>query len=46
LGILTALITFGLMGTSGGYYLLATKFGMDKTFDKIIEYKMGVLAEK
>lgn len=40
LGILIALITFGLMGTSGGYYLLVTKFGTDKTFDKIMEYKI------
>ncbi|MBI4687951.1 MAG: cytochrome c [Nitrospirae bacterium] len=41
LGILIALITFGLMGTSGGYYLLVTEFGIDKTFDKMMEYKTG-----
>lgn len=40
IGLLIALITFGMVGTSGGYYLLVTKFGTDRTFDKIMEYKM------
>ena len=39
LGLLMAIITFGLVGTSGGYYLLVTKFGTDLTFDKIMQYK-------
>lgn len=39
LGLLMAIITFGLFGTSGGYYLLVTKFGTDLTFDKIMQYK-------
>ncbi len=39
LGLLIALITFGLVGTSGGYYLLVTKFGPDMTFDKSMQYK-------
>lgn len=39
LGLLIALITFGIVGTSGGYYLLVTKFGTDITFDKIMQYK-------
>lgn len=40
IGILIALITFGMVGTSGGYYLLASKFGTDKTFDTLMEYKL------
>jgi len=34
-GLLIALITFGLFGTSGGYYLLVTKFGTDKTLIRL-----------
>jgi mono/diheme cytochrome c family protein len=39
IGLLIALITFGMFGTSGGYYLLVANFGKDKKFDKIMEYK-------
>lgn len=39
LGLLIALITFGVVWTSGGYYLLVTSFGRDTTFDKIMQYK-------
>lgn len=39
IGLLIALLTFGMVGTSGGYYLLVTRFGTDNTFDKIMEYK-------
>ena len=39
LGLLIALITFGLVGTSGGYYFVVTKFGTDKTFDNAMGYK-------
>lgn len=45
-GLLIALITFGMFGTSGGYYLLVTKFGTDKTFNKIMEYKEKSSVEK
>ena len=45
-GLLIALITFGMFSTSGGYYLLVTKFGTDKTFNKIMEYKEKVSVEK
>jgi len=38
-GLLIALITFAMVGTSGGYYLLITKSGTDMTFDKIMQYK-------
>lgn len=44
-GLLIALITFGLFGTSAGYYLLVTKFGTYKTFDKLMEYKQKGLTE-
>jgi len=39
LGILIALITFGMVGTSGGYYLLVTEFGTDLSAVKKLEYK-------
>lgn len=40
LGILIALITFGMVGTSGIYYLLVTEFGSSRNFDKIMKSKM------
>jgi len=39
IGLLIALITFGMFGTSGGYYLLVSNLGRDVKFDKIMEYK-------
>ena len=45
-GLLIALVTFGVVGTSGGYYLLVTKFGTDMTFDKIMQYKKRGTQEK
>ncbi len=39
IGLLIALITFGMFGTSGGYYLLVANFGKDVRFEKIMEYK-------
>ncbi len=45
LGILIALITFGMVGTSGGYYLLITKFGTDVIFKKIVNEKKRVSKE-
>ncbi|MBM4141355.1 MAG: hypothetical protein FJ242_07745 [Nitrospira sp.] len=39
IGLLIALITFGMVGTSGGYYLIITKFGTEKTFYKVTDYK-------
>ena len=39
LGLIMAITTFGLVGTSGGYYLLVTRFGTDMAFDKIMQYK-------
>jgi len=44
LGLLIALITFAMVGTSGGYYLLITKFGTDdKTFAKTVEEKKFII---
>jgi|Deesub1362A_J573_1020465.scaffolds.fasta_scaffold24173_1 cytochrome c2/uncharacterized membrane protein len=39
IGLLIALITFGMFGTSGGYYLLVSRFGKDVRFERIVEYK-------
>ncbi len=39
IGPTIALIALGMIGTSGGYYLLVTKFHTDPTFDEIREYK-------
>ncbi len=39
IGPTIALIALGMIGTSGGYYLLVTKFHTDTTFDEIREYK-------
>lgn len=39
IGPTIALIALGMIGTSGGYYLLVTKFHADPTFDEIREYK-------
>jgi len=43
IGILIALLTFGMFATSGGYYLLITKFGADKAFSMIKEPQKEVL---
>lgn len=39
IGPTIALVALGMIGTSGGYYLLVTKFHTDTTFDEIREYK-------
>ena len=40
LGIIITVITFNMVFSSGGYYLLATRGGTDKTFDTIYQMKM------
>lgn len=40
IGILIALITFGMVATSGGYYLIVTEFGTDQRVAKILQSKM------
>ena len=42
IGILIALLTFGMIGTSAGYYLLITNFGTDILFKKAVEEKSGL----
>lgn len=42
IGILIALLTFGMIGTSGGYYLLVTKLGTDVLLKKSAEEKKGI----
>jgi hypothetical protein len=44
--VLIALLTFGLVGTSAGYYFLVTEFGKDRTFEKIMEYKKNLHIER
>ena len=45
IGILIALLTFGMIGTSAGYYLLITNFGTDILFKKAVEEKRGLAKE-
>jgi mono/diheme cytochrome c family protein len=45
-GLLIALLTFGMVWTSGGYYFLVTSFGTDVSFDKIMQYKSKGLSAK
>jgi hypothetical protein len=45
IGILIALLTFGMIGTSGGYYLLITKLGTDVLMKKGVEEKKEVQKE-
>lgn len=37
IGLLISLLTFGMVGTSAGYYLAVTKFGQDETFRKVMD---------
>lgn len=47
IGLLIGLITFGMVGTSGGYYLLITKFGTDKLSPGPLSYtKKEVLTDE
>ncbi len=38
-GLLIALLTFGLVGTSAGYYIAVSQFGFDKAVEKVMERK-------
>ncbi len=42
IGLIIAIATFGMVGTSGGYYLLITKFGREKAPDKTIEKQLKI----
>jgi cytochrome c2 len=39
IGILISVLTFLMVGISGGYYMVVTNFGSDQSFDKILKYK-------
>jgi cytochrome c2 len=39
LGPVIALLAFGMIAVSGGYYFLVTRFHTDTTYDEIVEYK-------
>lgn len=41
LGLLVALLTFGMVATSAGYYLLITKLGIERQIEKITEAPKG-----
>jgi cytochrome c2 len=38
-GLLMAFLTFGMVGTSAGYYMLASGFGTDRSVDRILMYR-------
>jgi hypothetical protein len=39
IGILIAILSFIMIGSSSAYYFVITKFGTDMTYDKIIQYR-------
>jgi cytochrome c2 len=39
IGLVIAILSFGMVGTSGGYYLFSTKFGTDREIGEVIEQK-------
>ncbi len=45
-GLSIALITFGIVGSSAGYYLIVSRLGTDVSFDKIIQYKKWAASQK
>jgi hypothetical protein len=45
IGILIALLTFGIIGTSGGYYLLITKFGTEVFLKKEIPKEANIIVK-
>lgn len=45
IGILIALLTLGMIGTSGGYYLLVSKFGTDILSKKQVEERKEIPKE-
>ncbi|MBI5664657.1 MAG: cytochrome c [Nitrospirae bacterium] len=45
-GLLIALITFGMVGSSAGYYLIVSRLGTDISFDKIAQYKHWASTQK
>ncbi|MEW6571313.1 MAG: cytochrome c, partial [Nitrospirota bacterium] len=45
IGILIALLTFGMIGTSAGYYLLITKFGTEVLLKKEIPEEVKIIVK-
>ncbi len=45
-GLLIALITFGIVGSSAGYYLIVSRFGTDDSFDKMAQYEKWADSQK
>lgn len=45
IGLLIALISFGMIGTSSGYFLLVTKFGTDTAIAQNMEHKKAAIQE-
>jgi mono/diheme cytochrome c family protein len=39
IGLIIALLTFGLVGTSAGYYLIVSDFSTNSSYDTIMQYK-------
>jgi cytochrome c1 len=46
LGIAIAILTFGLVSLSGGYYMLISKFGTDASFKTFVQYTATMNIEK
>jgi len=46
IGLIIAVLTFGLVSTSGGYYLLVSEFGTERSFDELVHDKKGVVSEE
>lgn len=46
IGLIMALLTFGLVGTSAGYYLLVSDFGTNSSYDTIMQYKKHLALAK
>ena len=46
IGLVIAVLTFGLVSLSGGYYLLVSEFGTNKSFDMLVQNKEGIAIEK
>jgi len=46
LSILIAVLTFGLAGSSGGYYLPVSEYGTDTSLDTFVQYKVSMAFQK
>ena len=46
IGLIIAVLTFGLVSSSGGYYLLVSELGTDISFDELVHDKKGVVIEE